>query len=444
MIRPARLADVPAMARVASDSYRDGFAAILPPGVLAERDPAHFEARFAKDWPRMAVAEVDGAVAGFSLVSDGHIDMLFVSPRRQGGGVGADLLRAARAAGAVSLECFRDNTRARAFYEREGWRQTRAYARDFAGARRHFVFFESAAGSGIKPSMATEDFSPRYADLDAWPTAAIMAAMLEGQFAAVAAVQAALPAIAAAVDGAAQMLAAGGKLVYVGAGTSGRIGVQDGAELPPTFDWPRERIAFLMAGGEAAFTRSIEGAEDDADGARAQARALVKAGDVVIGLAASGTTPFTIAAVEAARDLGALTIAVANNPDAPLLAAARHPILVATGGEVLAGSTRMKAGTAQKIVLNLISTGVMIRLGRVYRGLMVDMRASNAKLIRRAARMVQQLTGCDAALAEAAVAAAKGEVKTAVLIARGLAPDAARAALARAGGNLRAALAGVS
>lgn len=291
--------------------------------------------------------------------------------------------------------------------------------------------------------MATEDVSPRFHDLDAWPTLEAARALYEGQLAAVAAVQPALPAIAAAAETAAERLAGGtGRLVYVGAGTSGRIGVQDGAELGPTFDWPEARTLFLIAGGDGALLRAVENAEDSrTDGARRIAEAEVGPGDVVLGLAASGATPFTVAALAQARRCGALTVGIGNNPDTPIFAACDRPILVETGGEVLAGSTRMKAGTAQKVVLNLFSTLVMIRLGRVYGGLMVAMRATNAKLRARGARMVADIAGCAEGEAEAALARAGGELKLAVLLATGLAEEAARARLAAAGGNLRAALA---
>jgi len=286
--------------------------------------------------------------------------------------------------------------------------------------------------------MRTEQINPRYLDLDSWPAAEMIAAMYEGQLAAAAAVGGALGAIAAAVDDAVPALQRGGRIVYVGAGTSGRIAVQDGAELMPTFDWPADRVVFAIAGGLDALTRSIEGAEDDAAaGAQAIADAKVGAGDVVVGIAASGTTPYTIGALHAAGTAGAVTIAVANNPDAPLLAAARHRILVETGGEVIAGSTRMKAGTAQKIVLNLFSTAVMVRLGRVYRGLMVDMRASNAKLRRRAAAIVREIVRCPESDAARCVEEADGDVKTAVLLALGVERSEAARLLRRHGGDLR-------
>ena len=289
--------------------------------------------------------------------------------------------------------------------------------------------------------MRTERISPRYFDLDSWPTGEVLAAMYEGQLAAVAAVRPALAAISKAVDDAVPALKRDGRLVYVGAGTSGRIGVQDGTELTPTFDWPSERLVFLMAGGFDALVQSIEGAEDsEENGARAVADAKIGPNDVVIGVAASGTTPYTIGALRAAREAGAVTIALASNPGAPLLEQALHRILVETGEEVIAGSTRMKAGTAQKIVLNLFSTALMVRLGRVYRGLMVHMRATNAKLRRRAEIMVQEIAGCDESEATAFVENANGDVKVAVLLALGVELSRARELLERHEGNLRLAI----
>ncbi len=287
----------------------------------------------------------------------------------------------------------------------------------------------------------TETVDPRFVDIDRWPTEDAVAAMLAGQREAVVAVAAQVGAIAAAADAAADRLRGGGRLVYVGAGTSGRIAVQDGVELTPTFGWPHERLVFLLAGGMAALERSAEGAEDDAADARAQiVRAEVGADDVVIGVAASGRTPFTIAAIEAARERGALTIGVANNPATRLLAASECPLLADTGSEVIAGSTRMKAGTAQKMVLNLLSTAIMLRLGRVYRGLMVDMVISNDKLLDRARNMVATLAACDAESAIAALDAAGRDIKAGVLIARGLTPAAAADLLARNDQILRRAI----
>lgn len=298
----------------------------------------------------------------------------------------------------------------------------------------------------MPPSLAaTEQPSARFTKLEAWPATDILEALWEGQMTAVAAVRAALPSIERAAAAALPRLRGRGRLVYAGAGTSGRIAAADGAELPPTFDWPRERVVLLIAGGPAALTTAIENAEDRADQAEADLAACgLGPEDVVLALAASGATPYTLACLQAARRGGALTVGLANSPAAPLLAAAEHPILLDTGAEVLAGSTRMKAGTAQKATLNLFSTLVMIGLGRVWRGQMVDMVARNDKLRARALRMLCQLTGADAAAAQTALAATGLRVKPAVLVLRGLDAATADALLHRHGGHLRAALATLS
>jgi N-acetylmuramic acid 6-phosphate etherase len=289
---------------------------------------------------------------------------------------------------------------------------------------------------------ATESTDPALEDLDSWPPGQILDALWQGQLAAVLALGPALSHLEQAAEAALPLLASGGRLVYVGAGTSGRIGVQDGAELNPTFNWPTEKLILLLAGGEAAFVNAVENAEDRGDLAReAIARHQIAASDVVIGIAASGATPYTLAAVEAARTAGALTIAIANSPGSALLAAAAHSILLETAPEPIAGSTRLKAGTAQKVALNLLSTLLMIRLGRVYRGQMVDMQARNEKLRRRAVRMVMQLGDCSEGAANIALAATGGQVKPALLVLQGLDAEAASASLARHGNSLRAALA---
>ncbi|MGY4625380.1 N-acetylmuramic acid 6-phosphate etherase [Bradyrhizobium sp. USDA 4486] len=286
--------------------------------------------------------------------------------------------------------------------------------------------------------MATEEVDPRFADLDAWSLASAIEAMWEGQLAAVAALGPALPAIAAATEAAKAALGDHGRLVYVGAGTSGRVAVQDGAELTPTFAWPKERVRFVVAGGDSAFVTSIEGAEDDIEDAVAQINAVrVTAHDVVIAVAASGTTPFTVAALQQAGSCGAVTIGVANNRGTALLASAKFPILIETGRELIAGSTRMKAGTAQKVVLNLISSGIMLRLGRVYRGMMVNMQPSNAKLKRRAEAMVAQIADCNPSHAASSLEQAEGDVKTAVLLALGVDRADAESILKDCDGNLR-------
>ena len=287
----------------------------------------------------------------------------------------------------------------------------------------------------------TESADPRFADIDDWPTEAAVAAMLDGHANAIAVVRGQVSIIARASEAAAARLMRGGRLIYVGAGTSGRIAVQDGVELKPTYGWPSDRLGFVIAGGMAALSESAEGAEDNADDARAQLAALdITADDVVIGVAASGRTRFTIGAIVMARELGALTISVVNNPGTPLVDAADYGIVADTGSEVIAGSTRMAAGTAQKAILNLFSTATMLRCGRVYRGLMVDMVISNEKLLHRAHDMVEALTDCTTEVAVAAVKTADGNIKKAVLIAMGLSRSDATEMLASNGDNLRTAI----
>ena len=290
--------------------------------------------------------------------------------------------------------------------------------------------------------MDTEAALLRYRDADSWPAEDAMAAMLENQFGAFAAVRLALPALAAAATAAADRLRGGqGRLIYAGAGASGRLAVQDGVELHPTFGWPPARLAYLVAGGDAALVRSAEGAEDDADaGTRGMAALGPRPQDVVVAVAASGATRYTCAVQAAAVAAGSMTVALANNPGAPLLQAAGHPILLHTGPEFLAGSTRMTAGTAQKIALNLLSTRIMSDLGRVHRGLMVDMAPSNAKLVARAHRMVAAIASVPLSEAAAAWDAAGGNVRVAALMLRGMARPDAEAALHAAGGRLDRAL----
>lgn len=286
--------------------------------------------------------------------------------------------------------------------------------------------------------METEDRLLRYRDADTWPTEDSLAAMLDNQMAAFVAVRHALPALARAAAAAAARLERRGRLVYAGAGASGRLAVQDGVELHPTFGWPRERLCYLIAGGEPALTQSVEGAEDDATAAVAAVERLALGGtDVVVAVAASGRTTFTCAVQRRARAAGVLTIGVANNPSTPLLDEAEVPVLLATGPEFLAGSTRMAAGTAQKIALNLLSTQTMMALGRVYQGFMVDVVPTNAKLVARARGILQALTGCGPAEAAAFWERAGGDLKLAVLLGDGLGLDEAKARLKAAGGNLR-------
>jgi N-acetylmuramic acid 6-phosphate etherase len=302
----------------------------------------------------------------------------------------------------------------------------------------------SPCGPDRSPDLDTERVSPRYRDIDLWDPADILEALIEGQFVAVAAVRAARPALERAARAMEPRLKDGGRLVYAGAGTSGRLAVQDGAELMPTFSWPDDRLLLLIAGGNEALLRSVEGAEDQFEHAAQLVRSHdIGPADALIAVAASGSTPFTLACLREAKQRGALTVGIANNPDTPLLDEADCPILLATGSEPIAGSTRMKAGTAQRIALNVLSSLIMIRLGRVYGGLMVDVQAANSKLARRSQSMLRHLTGRSSDEIRAALAAADGSVKLAALVLKGCDLADARAVLNRAGGQLRVALAAV-
>lgn len=239
----------------------------------------------------------------------------------------------------------------------------------------------------------------------------------------------------------ADALRRGGRIIYVGAGTSGRIAGLDAAELPPTFGIPERQVRILIAGGTRALARSVEGAEDDADDGKRRMRKLARPGDVVIAVAASGITPFTVAALREAARRGCTTVAVTAAPRSPLTRSASVAVAFDVGAELLTGSTRLKAGTATKIVLNMISTAAMVRLGRVWSNLMVDMPATNAKLRARAVRMVAEATGADQRHAARALRQAAGDARTAiVMLRRGLGRRAARELLARFGGDLDAAL----
>ncbi|MEU1665109.1 N-acetylmuramic acid 6-phosphate etherase [Streptomyces sparsogenes] len=291
-------------------------------------------------------------------------------------------------------------------------------------------------------TLTTEAFRPELAEIDRLATLEI-ARIMNGEDAAVpAAVATQLPRIAAAIDGIAERMARGGRLVYAGAGTAGRLGVLDASECPPTFNTAPGQVVGLIAGGPAAMVTSAEGAEDSKELAAADLDALgVGPDDSVVGISASGRTPYAVGAVEHARRLGALTVGLSCNAGSALAAAAEHGIEVVVGPELLTGSTRLKAGTAQKIVLNMISTITMIKLGKTYGNLMVDVRASNEKLRARSRRIVSLATGAPDPQIEAALAASNGETKHAILSILGHV-DAATAArlLSESDGHLRAAL----
>ncbi|MER5360381.1 N-acetylmuramic acid 6-phosphate etherase [Streptomyces sp. NPDC002785] len=292
-------------------------------------------------------------------------------------------------------------------------------------------------------TLTTEAFRPELAEIDRLDTLEI-ARIMNGEDQSVpAAVDARLPEIAAAIDGTAQRMARGGRLIYAGAGTAGRLGVLDASECPPTFNTDPSEVIGLIAGGPSAIMKAVEGAEDSKELAAADLDALdLTADDTVVGISASGRTPYAIGAVEHARTKGALTIGLSCNAGSALGAAAEHGIEVVVGPELLTGSTRLKAGTAQKLVLNMLSTITMIRLGKTYGNLMVDVRASNEKLRARSRRIVSLATDASDKEIEAALAATDGEVKNAILTILGQVDGpTAEDLLTVSDGHLRAALA---
>jgi N-acetylmuramic acid 6-phosphate etherase len=292
--------------------------------------------------------------------------------------------------------------------------------------------------SGSRRLPATERRNEATSGLDLLATRELVSTIVSESATALAAVQDASAAIAGAVDVVVARLRAGGRLHYVGAGTSGRLGVLDAAECPPTFGTPPELVQGHIAGGPSALVRAVEGAEDDAEAGAHEMRAAASRADVVIGISASGEAPYVVAAIVAARALGAATIGIANDPAATLVKAAEHAIVLETGPEVLGGSTRLNAGTAQKLALNALSTAAMVRLGKVYDNLMVDVVASNEKLRRRAVGLVKALVVCDDAVASELLRHAGGSVKVAVVAGRcNLDAESARRRLADAGGSLR-------
>lgn len=290
--------------------------------------------------------------------------------------------------------------------------------------------------------LLTEQLNPSSVDLDALPTAEMLAVFNRQDKLVAESVERELPRIARAVDAAAAAIEAGGRLFYVGAGTSGRLGVLDASECPPTFNVPPELVQGIIAGGERALARATEASEDDETaGARDLQAAGFRAGDVVCGITASGRTPYVLGAVRYARLLGCVTLGIACSPGSPLAQTVEFPIEPLPGPEVIAGSTRLKAGTATKLVLNMISSGVMVRLGFVYSNLMVNVQPRNEKLVDRARRIIMALTGVDQEQAARLLEDAGRDVRTAVVMGRlGVPRGEAEQRLARSRGRLRAAL----
>ena len=276
----------------------------------------------------------------------------------------------------------------------------------------------------------TEERLAASAGLDLLATRELVDVLVRDQAAAVAAVRAQSATLARVVDAAVERLQRGGRLHYVGAGTSGRLGVLDAAEMPPTFATPPDMVCAHIAGGERALRHAVEGAEDNAEEGRRAMVDHVAPVDVVIGISASGGAPYVVAALEQARSMGALTVAITSSDSSALVRAAVEAIVLPTGAEVLSGSTRLKAGTAQKIALNTLSTAIMVRMGKVYDNLMIDVVATNEKLRARARRLVRTLTGVDDARAQAALERAEGSAKVAVvMLARTVDAEQARALL---------------
>lgn len=293
-------------------------------------------------------------------------------------------------------------------------------------------------------SLVSESRNPATMGLDEMSTLEMVAAFNHEDSKVPEAIHAVLPQVAQAVDMAAASFKAGGRLIYLGAGTSGRLGVLDASECPPTFGVPHGMVIGLIAGGPGALLKAVEGAEDsEALGVEDLQNIQLTAADTVVGLAASGRTPYVIGALRYASELGCATVAISCNPDSPIAHEAKVAISPVVGPEALTGSTRMKSGTAQKLVLNMISTGAMVKTGKVYQNLMVDVKATNIKLVDRACRIVVEATGAARADAEAALAQTEFEVKPAILLLLSqISAEEAIHRLATHHGFLRAALAG--
>ncbi|MER8789827.1 N-acetylmuramic acid 6-phosphate etherase [Mesorhizobium sp. M0983] len=290
--------------------------------------------------------------------------------------------------------------------------------------------------------LVSEDRNPKTIDIDLLPTLEVLRKINDEDKGVAAAVEKVIPDIAAAVDRIVSAFQKGARLVYMGAGTSGRLGVLDASECPPTFGVPEDMVMGLIAGGVDALVHSAEGAEDDPkQGIKALQDIKLTAGDVVVGIAVSGRTPYVISGLTYAKQVGATTVALSCNPRSTIAGIADIAISPVVGPEVLTGSTRLKSGTAQKLVLNMLSTASMIRIGKSYQNLMVDLNPSNKKLIARAVRIVMQTTGCAAQQARQALDQTGNDVKLAILVTiTGMGVEEARTALANAGGFLRKAI----
>ncbi|WP_299371367.1 N-acetylmuramic acid 6-phosphate etherase [uncultured Kiloniella sp.] len=292
-----------------------------------------------------------------------------------------------------------------------------------------------------KDIQGTEKHSPRYHSIDTWPAEDMLESLWASQLRAISCIQQSIPEISASAEAIAERLSHGGRLFYIGAGSSGHLAIQDCVEINPTYGWPLDKLIPLIAGGKDALLAPMGGAEDDE---RISVKSLkahaINAQDVIIAVAASGSTPYTLAAVKHARSQGSLVISVANNRHAPIYDHAHHSIFLDSGSEVIAGSTRMAAGTAQKAALNMLSTLTMTKLGHVHDGLMVSMVINNEKLEKRGAAIIQEITGSDSETAKKCLNEADKNIKLAVLLAMNHPKAEAEKALADNQGHLRQAM----
>lgn len=467
-LRDGRRADAPALGEILVSACRASYPDFAPASVLDSLDAGAFARDIAARWEdflTLVAANGDDAPLGFvrfgrepAQESDGgaprgHVMSLYVLPGASGQGIGGTLLRSAlerlRADGlsTVTLWVFEGNRVGRRFYEGLGFTAT-ATTRIEPGWGQPVVRYVSSPGAGaprgevLAVASPTEDRNPRTADIDRLDALPLLERLNDEDALVAGTVRRALPAVARLVEAAVAALARGGRVHYFGAGTSGRMALLDAAELPPTYGVSPDLFVAHMAGGDVAKGRANEGSEDDeAEGAR-EAAESVGAADIVIGIAASGYTRYVGGALRAAREVGAHTGLVTSNPRAPLAALADTVVLTETGPEAITGSTRMKAGSAHKLVLNSFSTAVMVRSGRTWSNLMVDVVPSNAKLRGRVVRMLAQATGLEERPCEEALAAAGNEAKTAlVMLLSGVTAEGARAALAKGGGVVSRALA---
>ena len=458
-VRAATAEDAPAIARVFEACWRELYPGLVPQPVI-ERVAGSALALWTKllrpgevSWS-VEVWGRPGEVSGVirygrdpDQIGAGHVFSLYVDPAAGGRGIGTALLKQAQewfvenGLSRATLWVFEANARARGFYATQRWRpdgQTRIEP-EFEAPEVRLTW--QAIESELE-GLETERSRPEYSELDTMTVSDLVRLMNEEDAGVAIAVGAAADQISAAIDIVTERLAANGRLIYIGAGTAGRMGILDATEIVPTFNTKPGRVVGVIAGGGGAVVEAVEGAEDDASAGERDLRAIrLSALDVVVGISASGRTPYVLGAVEYASRLGATTVGLACNKGTLLAATAQYPIEVVVGPEMIAGSTRLKSGTAQKLVLNMISTIAMVRLGKTYGNLMIDLRATNEKLRARALRIVQKAAGADAVDARRALDGSDGEVKTAIVMLR-TATDAAgaRARLERSGGNLRRAL----